>query len=34
LINGNAVIENYAFVGAAEAKALQAVNAWARESCG
>lgn len=34
LINGNAVIENYAFVGAAEAKALQAVNAWARENCG
>lgn len=34
LINGNAVIENYAFVGTEEAKALQAVNAWARESCG
>jgi hypothetical protein len=29
LINGNAVIENYAFVWSAEAKALQAVNAWA-----
>ncbi|MES2252982.1 MAG: amidohydrolase family protein [Pseudomonadota bacterium] len=34
LINGNAVIENYTFVGSAEAAALQAVNAWARESCG
>lgn len=34
LINGNAIIENYKFVGAVEEKALQAVNAWARESCG
>jgi 5-methylthioadenosine/S-adenosylhomocysteine deaminase len=34
LINGNAVIENYAFVGSAESEAVQAVNAWARESCG
>ena len=34
LVKGNAVIENYAFVGSAEGEALQAVNAWARESCG
>ena len=34
LVKGNVVIENFTFVGTAEAKALQAVNAWSRETCG
>jgi 5-methylthioadenosine/S-adenosylhomocysteine deaminase len=33
LINGKAVIENYSFIGSAEAEALQSVNAWAAENC-